>query len=78
MDSQIEFNKTSPIVCEVCGGEFFRPVYILRKVSRLLLGTPEDVTMNINLFACDKCGHINKDFLPKQEEKESPIIQDLQ
>jgi len=37
---------------------------MLRKASKFLTGTAQDALIPIPVFACGKCGHVNKDFLP--------------
>ena len=73
---------TTPVKCEKCDNKVFTPVFFLRKVNKLLIGTPEDVIMPIQFgFSCAKCGHINKEFESngiedefKEEENNSSII----
>jgi hypothetical protein len=38
---------------------------MLRKVSRFLTGEAQDGVIPIPTFICTKCGHVNKDFYPK-------------
>lgn len=74
LESAAMLAKTTPIVCEECGCERFVEVTLLRKVSKLLIGAQDDAVIPIPTFACHKCGHINKDFMPKglEEKKEEP------
>ena len=62
----IDFSQTTAEVCEKCENETFTQVYQMRKLSALLspTGTPAMIPMPV--FACAKCGHINKGFLPKE------------
>ena len=39
---------------------------MLRTASKFVTGTPEDAIVPIPVFACDKCGHINEKFIPKE------------
>lgn len=65
-------NQTTPIKCENCGNEIFIPAYILRRVSKILIASQDDGIIPINTFACAKCGHTNKEFLPEELEAETP------
>lgn len=68
-----DFDKTTAIKCEKCGCDYFESVFILRKVSKLLIGSNEDGVIPINVFSCKKCGHINDELMPlplKEEDKE--------
>ena len=39
----------------------------MRKLSALLSPTGQEARIPIPMFACEKCGHINKCFLPKED-----------
>ena len=59
---------STAIKCEKCEGEAFNSVTFLRKVSRLITGTPQDQIVQIPTFQCSACLHINKEFIPKFED----------
>jgi hypothetical protein len=61
--------NSNPIVCENedCGNETFSEVVYLRKVSKILTGSPKDSYVPIPTFQCSKCGHINNQFKGKFE-----------
>jgi uncharacterized Zn finger protein len=54
------------VKCEQCECETFSNVFIIKSISALLSPTGKEVNVPIPLFACSKCGHINKDFLPSE------------
>ena len=62
----IDINKTTAEVCESCENDTFSQVFKMRKLSALLSPTGEPTMIPIQVFACAKCGHINKGFLPKE------------
>ena len=62
----IDFSQTTAEICEECGIDTFVQVYQMRKLSALLSPTGQETMIPIQAFACVKCGHINKDFLPKE------------
>lgn len=65
----IPLSKTTPVVCEECGNDTFKQVIYVRKVSKFLVGAPEDIIKPVPTFACDKCSYVNDDFkLNVQEE----------
>ena len=66
MQMNIDFEQTTPVVCDECGHDVFTQVLKMRKVSALLSPTGQETMIPIQAFACVKCGHINKDFLPKE------------
>ena len=63
----IDFSQTTEECCESCGNNTFVQVYQMRKLSALLSPTGQEAMIPIQVFACAKCGHINKGFLPKGE-----------
>tara|TARA_S200002703_G_scaffold105400_1_gene91488 strand:+ start:66 stop:287 length:222 start_codon:yes stop_codon:yes gene_type:complete len=63
----VDFSQTTAEVCEKCENETFVQVYQMRKLSALLSPTGTEAMIPIQVFACAKCGHINKGFLPKGE-----------
>jgi hypothetical protein len=60
----ITLDKTTPVICEECQYDVFKEGVMLRKASKFLTGTAQDALIPIPVFACGKCGHVNKDFLP--------------
>ena len=48
--------------CESCDNDTFEEVIKLRKLSKLVTGQAKDTLVPIPMFACKKCGHINKEF----------------
>ena len=63
----IDFSQTTAEVCEAYGNETFVQVFKMRKLSALLSPMGQESMIPIQVFACAKCGHINKGFLPKEE-----------
>ena len=64
----IDLSQTTEEVCEKCGNNTFVQVYQMRKLSALLSPTGQETMIPIQVYACAKCGHINKGFLPKEDE----------
>ena len=63
----IDFSQTTPEVCEECENDTFQQVYRMRKLSALLSPAGQETMIPVQVFACAKCGHINKGFLPKED-----------
>jgi len=53
------------IVCENCGGRFFRQVNAFKRISALISPTGKEQILPVPSFRCDDCGHINDEFMPK-------------
>ena len=58
----VGLDSSTPIVCEACGNDTFREAAYVRKISKLLTGSPEDMIAPVPTFACVKCGHVNESF----------------
>ena len=75
MNNQQQFNvdisQTEAEICESCGNNTFVQVYQMRRLSALLSPTGQETKIPIQMFACHKCGHINKSFLPKEETNDT-------
>jgi uncharacterized Zn finger protein len=66
MNLNITLDKTTGMSCDECGNEVFQEGVMLRKASRFITGTAQDAMIPIQVFACNKCGHVNEEFLPLQ------------
>ncbi len=62
--SNLDINSTTPIVCEECGNNTFKPIFFLRKISRFLTGEDTDRVLPMDSLACVNCNHVNKEFNP--------------
>jgi uncharacterized Zn finger protein len=62
----VDFNKTTPVLCEECNGTYFEQALVIRKASGILTGQTKPTLIPIPVFKCSACGHVNKDFLPKE------------
>ena len=60
---KIDLRQQPTIVCEECGSKFFKEVSMLKKVSKLLTGTPEDTIVPFPTYMCNSCGFVNEEFL---------------
>ena len=62
MQQSIDFSKTTEIKCESCGGSTFKQTLLLRKMSALVAPGGQETIIPMQVFACEKCGHVNKEF----------------
>lgn len=56
--------KSTGTNCQSCGGFCFKPVTILRKISKLHIGSAQDQVIPVQAFRCDDCGDILREFFP--------------
>jgi len=74
----INLEDTTEITCDKCGSNTFHEAVTLRSISRFITGTAQDGMMPIPVFACDKCGHVNDQFLPHQRPSiDEPSVEDV-
>ena len=62
MQEQIDFSKTSEICCDKCGGKTFKQTLLMRRMSALASPTGNEMIIPMAVFACENCGHVNKEF----------------
>ena len=62
MQEQIDISKTTPIQCEKCNGSTFKQTLLLRKLSSLVSPNGQETIVPMQVFACEKCGHVNSEF----------------
>jgi hypothetical protein len=57
------------LLCEAeeCGHNMFIPVFIIKHISALMSPTGQEINAPVQTFACAKCGHVNKDFIPANQ-----------
>ena len=65
---KVGLENSTAIVCEECGSQTFKEVTYLRRISRLLTGSPEDMIVPIPAFACASCNHVNEQFKLKDQK----------
>ena len=54
--------KTSSIKCEKCENPTFKQSLLLRKLSALVSPNGQETLVPVQVFACEKCGHVNSEF----------------
>ena len=58
----IDLTHAKTLQCEKCEGVGFRQTMMLKKLSPLMSPTGQEAIVPVAAFACDACGHINKEF----------------
>lgn len=62
-----DVKNAKTLACEECGHTTFNNVFMIKYISALLSPNGQEVHVPIPTFACSKCDHINKAFLPPGE-----------
>jgi len=60
--SNVDLTHAKDIECEECKNRGFRQTMMLKKLSALVSPNGQEAIIPVMAFACDKCGHINKEF----------------
>ena len=68
---KVDLSQSTAVTCEACGHDVFIPAFKLLKLSALLSPHGKETMIPMQVFACAKCGHINDDFLPKEETNDT-------
>ena len=58
----IDLTHAKDIRCEKCDGVGFRQTMMLKKLSPLVSPNGQEAIIPVGVFACDSCGHVNKEF----------------
>ena len=60
----VDLSSAIDVKCEECGSAQFRVVAFIKRVSALLSPTGKEMVVPVGTFACNSCGHVNKEFDP--------------
>lgn len=60
----VDLSKADDVVCERCGNYTFQEVMLMKRMSAIVSPTGKDAIVPIPTFACNACGHVNRQFLP--------------
>ena len=55
-------DNAKDIVCKSCDKNVFEKVFLFKKISKLLTGTPEDIIIPLETFRCVYCRIIPEEF----------------
>ena len=58
----IDMSQTTPIKCEKCENQTFKQTLLIRKMSVLVSPNGQETLVPVQVFACEKCGHVNSEF----------------
>ena len=59
----IDISQTTSIKCEKCENQTFKQTMLLRKISALVSPNGQETLIPVAVFACEKCGHVNSEFV---------------
>ena len=59
----IDLTHAQTLECEQCGCQGFKQTLTLKRLSALVSPTGQEAMIPVAVFACEKCSHINQEFL---------------
>ena len=62
MQQTLDISQTTAIKCEKCENQTFKQTVLLRKMSALVSPNGQETLVPVQVFACEKCGHVNSEF----------------
>lgn len=62
-----DLKNAKSLTCDMCSHNVFNNVFVIKQISALLSPNGQEINAPIPTFACSKCGHVNKSFLPPEE-----------
>ena len=62
----VDLSKAKPMKCEKCENPTFKQTIMLSKLSALLSPNGLETIVPAAVFACEKCGHVNAEFVGAQ------------
>ena len=66
MQQKVNLSNSTAIACKECGGKIFVEGTIIRKISKLLTGAPQDMIIPIPIYLCGDCGEVIDELLPDE------------
>ena len=58
----VDLSNATTLQCEKCQCLGFKQTMMLKKLSPLISPTGQEAIVPVAAFACESCGHINKEF----------------
>ena len=62
----VDLTHATTLECEKCQCKGFKQTLMLKKLSALLSPNGQESLVPVAAFACEACGHINKEFLDSE------------
>ena len=63
-EPRLPLASSTGIVCDQCANDKFVEQFFIRKFSKFVTMTPNDILQTIPALVCSNCGHINDDLNP--------------
>ena len=64
----VDMSQTSEMKCDECENNTFKQTIMLRKMSAIVSPNGQETIIPMAVFACDKCNHVNDEFIKSEFE----------
>ena len=65
----IDMDNAVDMKCEKCGCNTFKGTNLIKTISAIVSPSGKEMIIPIPVFACENCGHVNKEFLNNEFEE---------
>ena len=62
----VDISQADDVKCSECGHDVFIPVFLIKKISAIMSPNGQEVIAPMQVFGCNKCGHVNTEFMPRE------------
>ncbi len=62
----VDISQADDVKCDNCGHDVFVPVFHIKKLSAIMSPNGQEIIAPVQVFGCHKCGHVNKEFMPRE------------
>lgn len=63
---KVSIKQSQSIECRECEYDIYVQAVHLRKIPKMLVGSPQDVIIPVDVFLCGQCGTVNLELLPEE------------
>ena len=62
----VDLSQATDVVCEKCENDTFKAILRIKRISALLSPNGRAGLIPLEMFACEKCGHVNDELNPEK------------
>jgi len=66
--THIDLSTAKDMMCEKCENSTFKNTTLIKTISELVSPSGKEMIIPIPVYACEKCGHVNPQFLKNEFE----------
>ena len=63
---KVSIKQSKAVECQECGYDIYVNAVHLRKIPKIVVGSPQDVLIPVEVFLCGNCGEVNQELLPAE------------